>query len=201
MPGAAHPHGSRSQAYDLRSRQPRRFEDRARPNPTLGVCVCGQSPTAVLDGPDGKKKIDPSGLAGTSRGPSGLVQVQSGLHADSLEQPQPAVAGASVFSPSEHGTAAERHASTSSHSRILRTISIDYTHKIACVPNHRNGLWAARLCRVSPEAVLRAAAQVPNRRLTTLAAGHSPSASRSRASRPRRRACVRDQSYDVGSRP
>jgi len=46
----------------------------------------------------------------------------------------------------------------------------------------------------SPDAVARAAAQVPNRRLTTLAAGHSPPASRSSASPLRARACAREQS-------
>ena len=40
----------------------------------------------------------------------------------------------------------------------------------------------------------RAALQVPNTRVTTLAAGHSPCARRASASPPRRRACVRDQS-------
>jgi hypothetical protein len=50
-------------------------------------------------------------------------------------------------------------------------------------------------------ATARAALQVPNRRVTTLAAGHSPSARRASASPPRRPACVLDQSYDVGSRP
>ena len=50
-------------------------------------------------------------------------------------------------------------------------------------------------------AAARAAPQVPTRLVTTLAAGHSPPASRSSASPPRRRACVRDQSYDDGNLP
>jgi hypothetical protein len=44
------------------------------------------------------------------------------------------------------------------------------------------------------EAAARATAQVPKSRVTTLDAGHSPSASRLGASPPRRPACVRDQS-------
>ena len=53
------------------------------------------------------------------------------------------------------------------------------------------GVCASRL-----DAAVRAAGHVPNSRVTTLAAGQSPSASRSSVSPPRRRACVRDQSYD-----
>jgi hypothetical protein len=41
---------------------------------------------------------------------------------------------------------------------------------------------------------LRVVAQVPKWAVTTLAAGQSPASSRRRASPPRRRACVRDQS-------
>jgi hypothetical protein len=44
------------------------------------------------------------------------------------------------------------------------------------------------------EAAARATAQVPKSRVTTLDAGHSPSASCLNASPPRRPACVRDQS-------
>ena len=47
----------------------------------------------------------------------------------------------------------------------------------------------------------RAALQLPNRLVTTLAEGHSPSANRACAPPPRRSACVRDQSYDDGSWP
>jgi hypothetical protein len=54
-------------------------------------------------------------------------------------------------------------------------------------------------CQSDREAAARATAQAPKSRVTTLAAGHSPAASRSSASPPRRRACVRDQSYDDGS--
>jgi hypothetical protein len=50
-------------------------------------------------------------------------------------------------------------------------------------------------------ATARAVPHAPNRRVTTLAAGHSASARCATASPPRQRACVRDQSYDVGSRP
>ena len=57
------------------------------------------------------------------------------------------------------------------------------------------------ISRARCAATARAALQVPNRRVTTLAAGHSPSARRATASPPRRRAWVRDQSYDDGSPP
>jgi hypothetical protein len=50
---------------------------------------------------------------------------------------------------------------------------------------------ASWFCR---RAVARAAAGVPKRRVTTLAAGQSPDLSRSSASHLRLRACVRDQS-------
>ena len=50
-------------------------------------------------------------------------------------------------------------------------------------------------------AATRATAQLPNTRVTTLAEGQSPPPSRSSASPPRRRACVRVQSYDDGNRP
>jgi hypothetical protein len=50
-------------------------------------------------------------------------------------------------------------------------------------------------------ATARAALHVPNRRVTTLAAGRSPSARRATASPPRRRAWVRDQSYEDGGVP
>jgi hypothetical protein len=48
---------------------------------------------------------------------------------------------------------------------------------------------------------VRAADQLPHTAVTTLAAGDSPRAKRSSASPPRRRACVRDQSYEDGSLP
>ena len=43
--------------------------------------------------------------------------------------------------------------------------------------------------------------ELPNRAVTTLAEGQSPLLSRSSAPPPRQRACVRDQSYEDGSRP
>ena len=46
-----------------------------------------------------------------------------------------------------------------------------------------------------------AAAQVPYSPLTVAADGHSPRSSRRNACAPRRRAWVRDQSYDDGARP
>ena len=51
------------------------------------------------------------------------------------------------------------------------------------------------------KAAVRAAAHVPKRLVTTLAGGHAPTARRSSTSPPRRRAWVRDQSYDDGRRP
>jgi hypothetical protein len=73
---------------------------------------------------------------------------------------------------------------------------------LASVPNRKakpegSLVIAARPCC----AAARAAAHVPNRLATTLAAGHRPLANRSSASPPRRPACVRDQSYEDGSRP
>jgi hypothetical protein len=47
----------------------------------------------------------------------------------------------------------------------------------------------------------RAALHVPNGRVTTLAAGHSPSAMGASSCPPRSRACVLDQSYAAGRRP
>jgi hypothetical protein len=50
-------------------------------------------------------------------------------------------------------------------------------------------------------AAARAAFQLPQAKVTTLAEGQSPVLGRPSASPPRRRACVTDQSYDDGSRP
>lgn len=56
------------------------------------------------------------------------------------------------------------------------------------------------LLAASPTA-LRAANQLPHTAVTTLADGQLPSLKRRSASPPRRRACVRDQSYEDGSVP
>jgi hypothetical protein len=56
------------------------------------------------------------------------------------------------------------------------------------------------LLATSPTA-LRAANQLPHTAVTTLADGQLPSLKRRSASPPRRRACVRDQSYEDGSVP
>ena len=50
-----------------------------------------------------------------------------------------------------------------------------------------------------PKASARAAAHAPYRSMTVDGAGHSPACSRLSASPPRRRACVRDQSYEDGA--
>ena len=52
-----------------------------------------------------------------------------------------------------------------------------------------------------PKTSARAAAQAPYRSMTVDGAGHSPACSRLSASPPRRRAWVRDQSYDDGAAP
>jgi hypothetical protein len=64
--------------------------------------------------------------------------------------------------------------------------------EIELLPNGDAGTGA----ELSRNASTRAAAHVANSRLTVLGAGHSPRSRRSSASPPRRRACVRDQSYD-----
>ncbi len=66
------------------------------------------------------------------------------------------------------------------------------------IRGHVGGRATSRSCRAR---AARASLQAPNRPVTTLAAAHLPSASRSSASPPRRRACVRDQSYEDGSEP
>ena len=73
--------------------------------------------------------------------------------------------------------------------------------RLAAQRRHRRQRPARRLPRSWRRASAPATAQAPNRRLTTLAAGHSLSASRPSASPPRWRACVRDQSYEDGSLP
>jgi PAS domain S-box-containing protein len=60
---------------------------------------------------------------------------------------------------------------------------------------------AGRSSSKSLPAASRAAAQRPNRAVTTLPGGHVPTINRSRATPPRRRACVTDQSYEDGRRP
>jgi hypothetical protein len=72
----------------------------------------------------------------------------------------------------------------------------------ACRPPHSRGYHGPRVGRRSSarRAASRAAAQLPNTEVTTLAGGHTPASRRRSASPPRRRACVRDQSYDDGSR-
>jgi len=52
-----------------------------------------------------------------------------------------------------------------------------------------------------PKASARAPAQLPYRSMTVDGAGHSPACSRLSGSPPRRRACVRDQSYEDGAAP
>jgi hypothetical protein len=71
------------------------------------------------------------------------------------------------------------------------------------LPNDEDADTDSVGCISSPRcaATARAPLQVPNRRVTTLAVGHPPCARRANASPPRRRACVRDQSYDVGNLP
>src|SRR5450755_791632 len=66
----------------------------------------------------------------------------------------------------------------------------------------RGMVWTLRLCAQSGrDAAARGAGQPPNKSLTTAADGHSQSPRRLSASPPRRRACVRDQSYEDGSFP
>jgi hypothetical protein len=55
--------------------------------------------------------------------------------------------------------------------------------------------------RAASPTALRAANQLPHTAVTTLADGQLPSLKRRSASPPRRRACVRDQSYEDGSVP
>ena len=71
-----------------------------------------------------------------------------------------------------------------------------------CRPTSHNGhAWRLGVSGSRSTAIVLAAAQVPNRYVTTLAEGQPPLDRRSIASPPRRRACARDQSYDDGSRP
>ncbi len=59
---------------------------------------------------------------------------------------------------------------------------------------------AGRALAGSDDTARQAVRQPPNSAVTTLAAGHGRFARRSSAASPRRRACVRDQSYDEGRR-
>ena len=72
----------------------------------------------------------------------------------------------------------------------------DWAHKSPVCPIDPRGprLQSGDASTRSLDAGVLAAAQVPNRRPTTLAAGHPPESSRSSASAPRARACARDQS-------
>ena len=72
----------------------------------------------------------------------------------------------------------------------------------ACPPTTRcRHRPASGVATAGSATAARAACQLPNRTVTTLAGGHSQLERRASASPPRRRACVRDQSYEVGSRP
>jgi hypothetical protein len=73
--------------------------------------------------------------------------------------------------------------------------------RVAAQPQLVAGDPVARNCRSSPEAAARATAQLPKRRVTTLAAGPILFGQPFERLSPHRRACVRDQSYEDGSPP
>jgi hypothetical protein len=78
------------------------------------------------------------------------------------------------------------------HQRLASRVDLS-----AHMSGDRRSQWPSSTICVA--AAARAAFQLPQTEVTTLAEGQPPVLSRSSASPPRRRACVRDQSYDDGS--